>query len=341
MKQFKYLLLCLSIILIPIQGFANTGIMRGIITSSSACSMPSAPTGVSDTVTSTSLTPSWTAGSGSTSSSVDYGTTTGYGTTVNPATSGTAITGLSASTLYHYRVNAINACGTTNGSDNSDTTSSTPTTEDCATGATKIYCQNFETATTGYDNSESWTTNAVSGCTYNPVDATTPLRGTQSLLITATGAAECFDYPPAFTTTASHSVFTRVNVQSLPSGTTSILKCWNPALSGVVAEIDAQSTGNWIAKHGTTSSTVSGFTVATAYNIWMDYTAGAGSNGTMYVYVAPVATTTKPGTPTISITTGNSNSNTVSCEPDMSGNAATIEYDQWMESNTVMGSVTP
>jgi hypothetical protein len=25
----------------------------------------------------------------------------------------------------------------------------------------------------------------------------------------------------------------------------------------------------------------------------------------------------------------------------MSGNAATIEYDQWMESNTVMGSVTP
>lgn len=63
----------------------------------------------------------------------EYGTTTGYGS-VSPASPGSAgsgttavnessgITGLSASTTYHYRLNATNATGTTHGSDQQFTT---------------------------------------------------------------------------------------------------------------------------------------------------------------------------------------------------------------------------
>jgi hypothetical protein len=67
----------------------------------------------------------------------DYGTTTGYGTSVpspaGSAGSGTsavnensAVTGLSAGTTYHYRIEATNATGTTFGSDQQFTTSAGP-----------------------------------------------------------------------------------------------------------------------------------------------------------------------------------------------------------------------
>jgi hypothetical protein len=67
----------------------------------------------------------------------DYGTTTGYGTSVpspaGSAGSGTsavnensAVTGLSASTTYHYRIEATNATGTVFGSDQQVTTSAGP-----------------------------------------------------------------------------------------------------------------------------------------------------------------------------------------------------------------------
>ena len=106
------------------------------LTGTGTCTMPSAPTGVSaGSETSSGFTVSFTPGANSTSSSLDYGTTTGYGTTI-AATSPQAITGLSASTLYHYRVNAINACGTTNGDDGNDTTTITYTAKDSITGTT-------------------------------------------------------------------------------------------------------------------------------------------------------------------------------------------------------------
>ena len=64
----------------------------------------------------------------------EYGTTTSYGTTIpspdGSAGSGTSavnesssLTGLTASTTYHYRLDATNGTGTTNGSDQQFTTS--------------------------------------------------------------------------------------------------------------------------------------------------------------------------------------------------------------------------
>lgn len=215
------------------------------------------------------------------------------------------------------------------------------TTEDCATGVTKIHCQNFETATTGYDHSETWTQQSGSGCSYAPATTSSPLRGTQSLVMTGTSAAECFTYPPVFTASATYSVFFRMTVTAGTSPT-SLVRWYNAALTTPIGEIGITGPGpdQWYIKNGTTTqySTGGTFAVGTEYYVWCDWTAGTGTNGTMYLYVA--TSTTKPGSPTASITTGDANTNTVSGEPDISG-AVTVELDQWMESTSVMGSVTP
>lgn len=94
-----------------------------ILLAANQCVAPVVPTSVSSgSLTSSGATITFSGGSGATSYTIDYGTTTGYGTNI-AATSPQAITGLSASTLYHYRVNAVNSCGTTNGADNTFTTS--------------------------------------------------------------------------------------------------------------------------------------------------------------------------------------------------------------------------
>jgi len=72
----------------------------------------------------------------STTVTFEYGTTTSYGQTItaspNPVTGSTntnvsaVITGLTAGTTYHFRVKAVNAVGTTYGSDNTFTTLYSP-----------------------------------------------------------------------------------------------------------------------------------------------------------------------------------------------------------------------
>ena len=116
-----------------------------------ACTMPTAPTSVSaGTETTSGFTVTFSGGSGATSYSINYGTTTSYGTTIS-ATSPQAITGLSASTTYHYRVNAISSCGTTNGSDHSDTTSAASSWEISDTFASN------DLATNWTPDADTWT----------------------------------------------------------------------------------------------------------------------------------------------------------------------------------------
>ena len=159
-----------------------------------------------------------------------------------------------------------------------------------------------------------------------------------------TGAAECFTYPPEFTPTASYSVFFRVNV-SAAAGTTSLVRWYDAELWSVLGEIGITGTGStqWYIKNGTVTaySSPGAHSIGTSYNVWCDWTEGTGSNGTMYLYVAPIATTAKPGSPTASITTGNASYNTDNGFPDIAGQSVTVKFDQWMESTSVMGSVTP
>jgi phosphodiesterase/alkaline phosphatase D-like protein len=100
---------------------------------SAALGPPLVTTGASADVTTTSATVTGSVNPNelSTTWSVQYGTTTGYGLQTNPVTiaAGTeaqaiaaALTGLRAGTIYHYRVIATNSAGTTVGADQSFTT---------------------------------------------------------------------------------------------------------------------------------------------------------------------------------------------------------------------------
>ena len=102
-----------------------------------ACA-PTAVTGAASSVTDTTATLNGTVtGNGATTAvTFDYGLTVAYGTNV-VATPGSvaagassavsvALTGLTASTLYHFRVKGVNSAGTSNGLDGTFTTSAPP-----------------------------------------------------------------------------------------------------------------------------------------------------------------------------------------------------------------------
>jgi hypothetical protein len=103
----------------------------------SAAARPTATTGSASNVAQSSATVSGTVNPQGTDTSYhfEYGTSTSYGSST-PATSvgaGTAdvpatanLTGLKSSTTYHYRVVAVSSAGTTNGADQTFTTTTPP-----------------------------------------------------------------------------------------------------------------------------------------------------------------------------------------------------------------------
>ena len=112
---------------------------------------PTATTGAASSVTSTGATLNGTinANNGSTVVTFEYGLTTGYGTTVTASQSPVAgssltavsyaITGLTPGTTYHYRVIGVNTGGTTNGLDQTFTTTCTdPATAGSVSGSQAV-----------------------------------------------------------------------------------------------------------------------------------------------------------------------------------------------------------
>lgn len=105
-----------------------------------ACLPPTVTTSAATGLAATGATLNGTVSSNGTATTVnfDYGTTASYGSTASYAANplaGTAtntavlaaVTGLTCGTLYHYRVRAANSGGTTNGGDQTFTTSACPT----------------------------------------------------------------------------------------------------------------------------------------------------------------------------------------------------------------------
>ena len=105
--------------------------------SAAAATAPSATTGPVSSVGPTSATVTGTVNPNGTSTTwqVEYGTSTGYGSTTSAANAGSgtstvpvsaSLSGLAAGTTYHYRVVATNSAGTTRGADGILTTSAAP-----------------------------------------------------------------------------------------------------------------------------------------------------------------------------------------------------------------------
>ncbi|MDR3409576.1 MAG: fibronectin type III domain-containing protein [Formivibrio sp.] len=180
-----------------------------------ALTSPSATTGSATSVTATGATLGGTVNDNGLATTVtfDYGLTTGYGTNVAATTGGTisagtgstsvglSLSGLSCNTLYHFRVKAVNAGGTTNGSDGSFTTTA------CVPGAPTI-----GTATAGSGQASvafsapgSDGGAAISGYTVTSSPGSFTGTGTTSPII-VTGLTNGTAY--TFTVTATNSVGT-------------------------------------------------------------------------------------------------------------------------------------
>lgn len=150
----------------------GTGFGSDVTLTTSACPLlaPTVVTGSAGSIGQTSATLQGTANPNAvpTSANFVWGTTTGYGNTtlvqdmgagsMAAAVGGGAITGLVCNTLYHFRVTATSGGGTSNGADNTFTTSACPVAA--------------PTVVTGAASSVTQTTATLNG-TVNPNSAST------------------------------------------------------------------------------------------------------------------------------------------------------------------------
>src|SRR5437868_12545172 len=111
--------------------------VAALLAGAAAASAPTVTTGPAQSLTTTSATVTGTVNPNgqSTTSSIQFGTTTGYGMQTSPRSVGSGstdqnvsadLTGLRPGTTYHYRVIATNASGTTVGEDRTFTTPGSP-----------------------------------------------------------------------------------------------------------------------------------------------------------------------------------------------------------------------
>ena len=151
-----------------------------------------------------------------------------------------------------------------------------------------LVCQGFETATTGYDNSETWTPNLAGG-TITPTYATSPapLEGTQSLRVVGAGAFAGTATTKTFTASSSVYTYAMVNVAA------SYYYFFD--IAGYCSLL-VDNSNQWNVECGGGTATDGSMTAGTYY-VWLEYVKGTGSNGICRAYIS--ATTTKPGSPTV------------------------------------------
>ena len=190
------------------------------------------PTATTNAATSIALTEAMLNGSvnangASTTVTFEYGTTTSYGTTVT-ATPGTAtsssavmvsyaLTGLTPNTTYHYRVVGVSPGGTTNGDDQTFTTSTAgptitgnPPNRTICVGSNTTFAVTA-TGATGYQ----WQVNTGSGFTNLSNGA--PYSGITSATLTITGATASMNgYTYRCVVTGSSSVNSNSGTLTVP-----------------------------------------------------------------------------------------------------------------------------
>ena len=223
---------------------------------------PSAPTGISAAAGNAQVTITWTAGTGSTSSLIRYGTTSGvYTATIDPATSPRTITGLTNGTPIYFQVGAKNAGGTTWNSTQYTVTPvqslpSAPTGISAAAGDAQATIT--WTAGTGSTSSliRYGTASGVYTATIDPATSPRTITG----LTNGTPIYFQVGAKNAAGTTWNSTQYTVTPVQSLPSAPTGI-----SAAAG-----DAQATITWTAGTGSTSSLIRYGTASGVYTATID-----------------------------------------------------------------------
>lgn len=196
-------------------------------------------------------------------------------------------------------------------------------------------CQNLETPTSGWDHSETWSA-LGSPTTVTSNYTETVLRGTQSLYITGTSSSVMAGRYIAITEAATAHAFLRFYVATAPSDDAAFFQIFDSS-GNILAYLSWRPGFPRIAaNHGTTGVTYgTNLATATAYYLWVDYTAGTGTDGVLTVYIS--TTSTKPGTAQISITTGISTANAARIGVGFGRSGSGI-FDQILTSDSAIGA---
>ena len=170
---------------------------------------------------------------------------------------------------------------------------------------------------TGYDNT-GWTSNSA---TNNPRYATSPapLAGSYSYL-----AAVGFRNDHNFVTSGANAYAFFMLWTPTQVANDSIFTIRDSGGTNALANVQLRS-GNTVRIQCANGSQASGTTAldpATTYYCWLEYTKGTGANAVVNFYLS--TTSTKPGSPTLSITNGGSTTDAVSVR--VSGGSATSVY---------------
>jgi hypothetical protein len=154
-----------------------------------------------------------------------------------------------------------------------------------------MFCQNFETETTGWDNSETWSTTG----TVDPINTTPALRGTQSCSISDSSSIY---HATGGTYTELYSFARYQFADATPSTAISIYKNLDGAAD--FGTVKLSTTGNLLCYHGTKhNASSSSLSNATTYYIWIHFKASTGAGDG--IMTATVSTTRNIGEATAAL----------------------------------------
>lgn len=191
----------------------------------------------------------------------------------------------------------------------------------------------------GTGTPSGWTDTAAGG-TVNWDSTSTPLDGSQSLLLAGSGASSYSCYP----ITSASSLYAHLRYRptdSTPATSHNIIAFSSDnECSTQVATVDIRTIAYLRVYHGSSYLTSSDvvFGDATLIHIWFEYVAGSGADGSYAVYWS--ADGTKPGSPNLSGSNGTATASIQSVSVREYANTTGGAYfDQIMIDNAAIGTV--
>jgi hypothetical protein len=175
-----------------------------------------------------------------------------------------SVRGLAIASCKSFRGLAIASAKSLNGLDNT------------ASGASYIIDQNFETATTGYDNSESWT-EAGTG-TVEAAQTSGPILGSQSLNI-ITSAQTGSTFTSLGSAIANFYVFMRLRINSWNAASQSLAFIRTSGASDrATLQLTATRLMRVLNAGGTLNASTDVVPLSTDIYVWFEYEKGSGVN---------------------------------------------------------------
>jgi hypothetical protein len=176
----------------------------------------------------------------------------------------------------------------------SGTVSSAP-----ASSASYIIEENFEA--TGYDLG-GWS-ETLNGGTIDEDYTGTVLQGSQSLRLLSGGSVTYNQ--KAFASSGDHFYFFFMLRYTTISDANSVFTLYRTGVDECKVQLTAG--GAWQIYNGTIGTSAGATSSATTYFVWGEWQKGTGANGIARIWVS--TTSTKPGSPTVEITNGDSANN--------------------------------